>query len=76
MQCFCGVAIVGPEERNKIAAALRDDVVGREDGPSEGEGDGEYEDEGEEVGASELHRRLGIRNSLKKEKKAFDNRRT
>lgn len=44
-----GITIVGPEKRNKIAAALRDDVVRREDGPGEGESDGEYEDEGEEV---------------------------
>ena len=58
MQWFCGVTIVGPQKWNEIAAALRDDVVGREDGPGEGEGDDEYEDEGEEIGASELHEGL------------------
>ena len=41
-----GVAIVGPQKGNEIAATLRDDVVGGEDGPGEGEGDEEYEEDG------------------------------
>ena len=39
IEMLSGITIVGPEKRNKIAAALRDDVVRREDGPGEGESD-------------------------------------